>query len=56
MQIYRLIKFDDDKKAYSKIGVIPRHGDANSISWFEVPPNCTFHIINCIEDDNEVNR
>lgn len=29
-------------------------GDANSIQWFEVEPNITFHIINSFEDGHEV--
>ena len=33
---------------------MPLYGDADSIKWFEVEPNCTFHIINSFEDDHEV--
>ncbi|KAE8722713.1 hypothetical protein F3Y22_tig00013738pilonHSYRG00031 [Hibiscus syriacus] len=33
---------------------MPRYGDEDSIRWFEVKPNCTFHIINCFEDGDEV--
>lgn len=33
---------------------MPRYGDADSIQWFDVKPNCTFHIINCFEDGDEV--
>ncbi|PON94639.1 Carotenoid oxygenase [Trema orientale] len=47
-----LIKYN--KEAYARIGVMPRYGDADSISWFEVEPNCTWHIINCFEDGDEV--
>ncbi|XP_027356871.1 carotenoid 9,10(9',10')-cleavage dioxygenase-like [Abrus precatorius] len=47
-----LIKFS--KEEYARIGVMPRYGDANSIKWFEVEPNCTFHIINSFEDGHEV--
>ncbi|KAK4274277.1 hypothetical protein QN277_017525 [Acacia crassicarpa] len=43
-----------NKKGYARIGVMPRYGDANSIQWFEVKPNCTFHIINSFEDAHEV--
>ena len=32
---------------------MPHYGDANSIKWFEVEPNCTFHIINSFEDGHE---
>ncbi|KAK6920854.1 Carotenoid oxygenase [Dillenia turbinata] len=31
-----------------------RYGDADSVKWFEVEPNCTFHILNCFEDGHEV--
>ena len=34
---------------------MPRYGDSDSIRWFEVETNCTFHILNCFEDDDEVN-
>ncbi|XP_004501163.1 zeaxanthin 7,8(7',8')-cleavage dioxygenase, chromoplastic-like isoform X2 [Cicer arietinum] len=47
-----LIKYN--KKEYAKIGVMPRYGNANSIKWFEVEPNCTFHIINSFEEGDEV--
>ncbi|KAF9613050.1 hypothetical protein IFM89_005484 [Coptis chinensis] len=47
-----LIKFN--KEDYTKIGVMPRYGDASSIRWFEVTSNCTFHILNCFEDGDEV--
>ncbi|TKY74556.1 Carotenoid 9,10(9',10')-cleavage dioxygenase 1 [Spatholobus suberectus] len=47
-----LIKYDREK--YARIGIMPLYGDANSIQWFEVEPNCTFHIINSFEDGHEV--
>ncbi|EXB93372.1 hypothetical protein L484_010699 [Morus notabilis] len=48
-----LIKYN--KEGYARIGVMPRYGHANSIRWFKVEPNATFHIINCFEDgDDEV--
>ncbi|XP_038699168.1 carotenoid 9,10(9',10')-cleavage dioxygenase 1-like [Tripterygium wilfordii] len=47
-----LIKYN--KEGYAKIGVMPRHGDGGSVKWFDVEPNCTFHILNCFEDDSEV--
>ncbi|CAK7353224.1 unnamed protein product [Dovyalis caffra] len=47
-----LIKFD--KEDYARIGIMPRYGDADSIRWFEVEPNCTFHILNCFEEGDEV--
>ncbi|KAK9208106.1 hypothetical protein WN944_000460 [Citrus x changshan-huyou] len=45
-----LIKYE----LYAKIGIMPRYGDADSVKWFDVEPNCTFHIINCFEDGDEV--
>ncbi|KAK4388832.1 Carotenoid 9,10(9',10')-cleavage dioxygenase 1 [Sesamum angolense] len=48
----RLIKYN--KKGYARIGIMPRYGDADSVHWFEVEPSCTFHIINCYEEDDEV--
>ncbi|KAL0330353.1 UNVERIFIED_CONTAM: Carotenoid 9,10(9',10')-cleavage dioxygenase 1 [Sesamum radiatum] len=48
----RLIKYN--KKGYARIGIMPRYGDAYSVHWFEVEPSCTFHIINCYEEDDEV--
>ncbi|KAI3935755.1 hypothetical protein MKX01_032939 [Papaver californicum] len=47
-----LIKYD--KEGYARIGVMPRYGDADSVQWFQIKPHCTFHIINCFEDGNEV--
>ena len=51
--ICRLIKYN--KEDDTRIGIVPRYGDSHSIRWFEVETNCTSHIINCFEDDNEVN-
>ncbi|KAL6212556.1 hypothetical protein ACLB2K_017774 [Fragaria x ananassa] len=42
------------KEEYARIGVMPRYGDAESVKWFEVQTNCTFHILNCFEDANQV--
>ncbi|KAL2517811.1 Carotenoid 9 [Abeliophyllum distichum] len=47
-----LIKHDEGGQA--RIGIMPRYGDADSVQWFEVESSCTFHIINCYENDNEV--
>ncbi|KAL5800633.1 hypothetical protein ACOSQ3_032265 [Xanthoceras sorbifolium] len=33
---------------------MPRYGDVDSIKWFDAEPNCTFHILNCFEDGDEV--
>ncbi|KAM7260203.1 hypothetical protein ACFE04_015944 [Oxalis oulophora] len=45
---------DYNKEDYARIGVIPRYGDSDSIRWFDVEPNCTLHIVNCFEEDDEV--
>ncbi|CAI0408461.1 unnamed protein product [Linum tenue] len=47
-----LIKYN--REDYARIGVMPRYGNTESIRWFDVTPNCTFHIVNCFEDRNEV--
>ncbi|KAL5558680.1 hypothetical protein UlMin_034891 [Ulmus minor] len=47
-----LVKYN--KEGYARIGVMPRYRDADSVTWFEVEPNCTFHILNCFEDGDEV--
>ncbi|GLU01446.1 hypothetical protein SLE2022_187530 [Rubroshorea leprosula] len=47
-----LLKFEKD--GYSRIGVMPRFGDSDSIKWFDVKPNCTLHLINSFEDGDEV--
>ncbi|KAL6008031.1 hypothetical protein ACLOJK_033537 [Asimina triloba] len=41
-------------ESYARIGVMPRYGNADSIQWFDLEPHCTFHILNCFEDGNEV--
>lgn len=33
---------------------MPRYGDVDSVKWFNVAPHCTFHILNCYEDGDEV--
>jgi carotenoid cleavage dioxygenase len=38
----------------SRIGVMPRFGDAESIIWFDVENHCSYHLFNCFEDGNEV--
>ncbi|KAI4354022.1 hypothetical protein L6164_002923 [Bauhinia variegata] len=48
----KVIKFENE--GYARIGVMPRYGDNDSIKWFEVKNNCTFHIFNSFEDDHEV--
>ncbi|XP_022731766.1 carotenoid 9,10(9',10')-cleavage dioxygenase 1-like [Durio zibethinus] len=48
----QLVKYE--KEGDARIGVMPRYGEADSIQWFEVKRNCTFHLFNCFEDDDEV--
>ncbi|KAK8547408.1 hypothetical protein V6N13_098118 [Hibiscus sabdariffa] len=48
----QLIKYESE--GYARIGIMPRYGDVDSVQWFTVKPNCTFHIINCFEDGDEV--
>ncbi|XP_030543072.1 carotenoid 9,10(9',10')-cleavage dioxygenase 1-like [Rhodamnia argentea] len=47
-----LIRYN--KKEYARIGVMPRYGEGNSMQWFDVETSCTFHILNCFEDGDEV--
>ncbi|KAK8991649.1 hypothetical protein V6N11_062652 [Hibiscus sabdariffa] len=47
-----LFKYESDGD--SRIVVMPRYGDADSIQWFKVKPNCTYHLFNCSEDGDEV--
>ncbi|KAK3227128.1 hypothetical protein Dsin_006990 [Dipteronia sinensis] len=47
-----LIKYEHEGCA--RIGIMPRRGDADSIKWFNVESNCTFHLLNCFEDADEV--
>ncbi|KAL4335809.1 hypothetical protein GQ457_07G044720 [Hibiscus cannabinus] len=48
----QLIKYESE--GYARIGIMPRYGHADSIRWFKVKPNCTFHIFHCFEDGDEV--
>ncbi|XWS26337.1 hypothetical protein CRYUN_Cryun26dG0023700 [Craigia yunnanensis] len=48
----QLVKYE--KGGDARIGIMPRYGDADSIQWFKVKPNCTFHLFNCFEDGDEV--
>ncbi|RZR71302.1 hypothetical protein BHM03_00004473 [Ensete ventricosum] len=50
--ICSFLGYDGDGE--SRIGVMPRYGDAESVSWFTVRNHCSFHIINCFEDGDEV--
>jgi carotenoid cleavage dioxygenase-like enzyme len=48
----RTIRFD--REAPARFGVIPRHGQADEIRWFEVPACYVYHTINAYEDGPEV--
>lgn len=48
----QLVKYD--KEGYARIGVMPRYGDASSVRWYHVESSCTFHLLNCFEDSDEV--
>ncbi|XP_074592396.1 carotenoid 9,10(9',10')-cleavage dioxygenase 1-like [Curcuma longa] len=43
-----------EQNGKSKIGVMPRFGNAESVYWFRVKNHCSFHIINTLEDGDEV--
>ncbi|GJN29577.1 hypothetical protein PR202_gb17813 [Eleusine coracana subsp. coracana] len=45
------IEYDMDGK--SRIGVMPRYGNAASITWFNVENHCSYHLFNCFEDGNQ---
>lgn len=44
--------FDQTKK--SRIGIIPRHGNNNSIRWFETPTCMVYHTASAYEEGDEV--
>ncbi|XP_017184049.3 carotenoid 9,10(9',10')-cleavage dioxygenase-like [Malus domestica] len=50
--ICRLLEYNHE--GYARISAMPHYGNADSIHWFKVEPNCTFHIINSFEDGDEV--
>ncbi|KAJ1258158.1 hypothetical protein BS78_10G053000 [Paspalum vaginatum] len=45
---------ENDMNGKSRIGVMPRFGDAESIIWFDVENHCSYHLFNCFEDEHEV--
>nr|CAB3467124.1 unnamed protein product [Digitaria exilis] len=45
---------ENDMNGKSRIGVMPRFGDAESIRWFDVENHCSYHLFNCFEDGDEV--
>ena len=46
------IRFDSSLPA--RFGVIPRHGDGDSIRWFEFSPCFLYHVVNAYEEGDEV--
>jgi carotenoid cleavage dioxygenase-like enzyme len=46
------IVFDTELPA--RFGVIPRHGQANEIRWFEADPCYVYHSVNAWEDGDEI--
>lgn len=40
--------------APSRLGLIPRHGRAEQIRWFEVPPCFVYHAVNAWEEQDKV--
>ncbi|KAL6898100.1 hypothetical protein ACP4OV_006696 [Aristida adscensionis] len=45
---------ENDMNGESRVGVMPRFGDAESIVWFDVENHCSYHLFNCFEDGDEV--
>ncbi len=41
-------------KGTSRIGILPRHGDNDSIQWFTIPPCMVIHTVNAYEEEDEV--
>lgn len=43
-----------DWERTSRVGILPRHGDNNSVRWFVVPPCMVIHTANAYEEGDEV--
>lgn len=43
-----------EKETPSRFGILPRHGEATEIRWFESPSCYSFHTLNAYESGNEV--
>jgi len=43
-----------DSNQATRLGVIPRHGAADSIRWFEFSPAFIYHVVNAWEEGDEV--
>ncbi len=48
----RVVTFHPDVPA--RFGVIPRHGHADQVRWFEAEPCYILHIVNCWEEGEEI--
>lgn len=46
------VRFHADQP--SRFGVLPRHGSADQICWFEAAPTYMLHVVNAWEEGNEV--
>jgi len=46
------IAFEWDRT--SRIGILPRYGDSDSVRWFQVPPCMVVHAANAYEEGDEV--
>jgi carotenoid cleavage dioxygenase-like enzyme len=46
------MKWDPDNGA--RIGILPRHGDAEDIKWFDIDVGFVFHTVNAYEDGDEI--
>lgn len=54
-----LLKSDIHKVTFfpdtpSRFGIIPRHGSADQLQWFEVEPNYVYHVTNAWEEGAEI--
>jgi carotenoid cleavage dioxygenase len=38
----------------SRIGIMPRHGDGEDVTWFVIPPCAVIHTVNAYEEGDEV--
>lgn len=47
-------KIHFDSSVPTRFGVIPRHGAADSINWFEFTPCFLYHVVNAWEEGDEV--
>jgi carotenoid cleavage dioxygenase-like enzyme len=46
--------FDWEPDNGTRVGILPRHGDANSIRWFDVETGYIFHAFNAWEEGDEI--